>query len=301
MPSFDSLRDEYHGLLATATVRERWAPIAEAKARRILANKSRYQEIERATGVPWDVIACIHCMEGDLNFGTHLANGDSLQRHTVNVPAGRIPGKSPPFTFKEAAIDALQLDGATKITDWSPEMKCYFFEKFNGWGYRMHHPDVKSAYLWSGTNHYTSGKYVSDGQWSQGAVSGQIGAIAVLKKIEELDISHEQVITSSRKLTFLSRLKKAIYTVGGGWFTADTLNIAPDFLSRIQGFMADHKLVMVIVGIALLVGVFKIIEVMTVQDAKDGRYTPSGMAEPVIEPDHEPHPKVGKDAPENVS
>ena len=36
-------------------------------------------------------------------------------------------------------------------------------EAYNGSGYRDKHPDVKTPYLWSFSNHYTRGKYVADG------------------------------------------------------------------------------------------------------------------------------------------
>jgi len=44
---------------------------------------------------------------------------------------------------------------------------------------------VKSPYLWSYSNLYTSGKYVGDGQWSETAVSRQCGAMVLLKRLQE--------------------------------------------------------------------------------------------------------------------
>ena len=31
---------------------------------------------------------------------------------------------------------------------------------FNGWGYRLYHPNVKTPYLWSYTDKYSKGKYI---------------------------------------------------------------------------------------------------------------------------------------------
>lgn len=62
-------------------------------------------------------------------------------------------------------------------------------ERYNGTGYRRHHPDVPSPYLWSGAQHYKQGKYVADGKWSDTAVSKQVGGAVLLKLIlEEIGI-----------------------------------------------------------------------------------------------------------------
>ena len=70
---------------------------------------------------------------------------------------------------------------------WTPARACYEIEKFNGFGYRNHHRQVKSPYLWSFSNHYACGKYVADGRFSTDAVDAQCGAIPLLKRIMELD------------------------------------------------------------------------------------------------------------------
>jgi lysozyme family protein len=59
---------------------------------RILGKKDRYQAVEDKTQVPWFIAAVIHSLEGDLNFSTHLHNGDSLIQKTVHVPKGRPDG-----------------------------------------------------------------------------------------------------------------------------------------------------------------------------------------------------------------
>ena len=47
---------------------------------------------------------------------------------------------------------------------------------------------VPSPYLWSGTNVYTRGKFVRDGVYDPNAVSAQIGAVALLKRMAALGI-----------------------------------------------------------------------------------------------------------------
>jgi lysozyme family protein len=48
--------------------------------------------------------------------------------------------------------------------DWSTPAVLHRLEGFNGYGYRKFHPNVPSPYLWSGSNHYTRGKYIADGK-----------------------------------------------------------------------------------------------------------------------------------------
>ena len=152
---------------------------------RIVGHKETYRAVEQLTKVPWFAIAIIHNLEAGGDFTRHLHNGDRLTARTVHVPAGRPSSGNPPFTWEESAVDALEYDGLTQITDWSIEHLAYLFENFNGWGYRLYHSHVKSPYLWSYSNHYTSGKYVGDGLWSETAVSRQCGAMVLLKRLQE--------------------------------------------------------------------------------------------------------------------
>jgi lysozyme family protein len=64
--------------------------------------------------------------------------------------------------------------------DWSIEGILFQLEAYNGWGYRNHH-GINTPYLWSGSNQYTSGKYVADGKFDPTAVSKQIGGALLLK------------------------------------------------------------------------------------------------------------------------
>jgi len=61
-------------------------------------------------------------------------------------------------------------------------------EKYNGTGYRLYHPQVKTPYLWSYSNYYIRGKYVRDGTFSNSAVSKQIGAGILLRVMVEKKI-----------------------------------------------------------------------------------------------------------------
>jgi hypothetical protein len=106
-----------------------------------------------------------------------------LKARTVHVPAGRPKTGKPPFTWEQSAIDALRGRGLGAWKDWSVPGTLYQLEAYNGFGYRDHHPTVPSPYLWSFSNHYTRGKYVADGRFSPTAVSQQVGAALLLKRL----------------------------------------------------------------------------------------------------------------------
>lgn len=189
MPTFEQLEDEYATLWASMEIRASAMPALSNTARRIIAARDRYQEIEAATGVPWFVVGVIHAMEAGLRWDRHLHNGDPLLRPTVQVPAGRPANGKGPFTFEESACDALLMKRLDAVPHWTVPRIAYELERYNGWGYRLYHPEVASPYLWSGTTHYSRGKYVADNKWSATAVSGQSGAMALLKRIAELEPS----------------------------------------------------------------------------------------------------------------
>jgi lysozyme family protein len=181
--SYDKLRPEYERLWQTMEIHPDKRKVVDAVARRILANKDRYVEVEAATTVPWFVIGILHTMECGGNFRLHLHNGDPLYRKTVRVPQGRPPG-NPPWTWEESAIDALKLKNLHTITDWCPARLAWVLELFNGFGYR--NKGLPSPYLWSYSQHYSKGKYVADGQFSPTAVSTQAGGMVLFKALMDL-------------------------------------------------------------------------------------------------------------------
>ena len=146
-----------------------------------IANKARYVEIERATGVTWPHIAVLHRRESDADFNTYLGNGQSLNQVTTIVPKGRGPFSS----FTEGAIDALRYDGLDKVIDWRLEKILYYCETFNGLGYE--NKDLPSPYIWGGTNQQRSGKYVSDGVFDPNVMDTQPGCAPILQMIAQLD------------------------------------------------------------------------------------------------------------------
>lgn len=180
-----NLKNEYLARWHGAYVLTKWQDETARACDVIIAHKDRYKIVETATGVPWHVVACIHGMESNFDFSTHLHNGDSLQDYTYHVPAGRPHvGHPPPFRWTESAVDALKIEGFENIIEWDVANTLFSLEKYNGWGYRAH-PGHVSQYLWSGTSEATSGKFVSDGVWRSNAASDQIGCVAMWKELEK--------------------------------------------------------------------------------------------------------------------
>ena len=186
-----SLAAEYRRLFAKASIRPSWAARMKKAAQIVYRGKARYEKIAARFNCPWPLIGVIHKMEGDCDFTTHLHNGNSLAERTYEVPAGRPKKGSPPFSWEESAIDAIEMKGWGEITKWTLERAMYELERYNGFGYRLYHPTVLTPYIFSGTVLYTAGKYVKDGAkgWRSDAVSGQTGALGILLALAEIDPS----------------------------------------------------------------------------------------------------------------
>lgn len=180
-----ALATEYQELFNTMEIDPaRFAEVDRIVAR-ILPNKTKYEAVASTVKAPWFFVAAIHNMESGLRMDRHLHNGDPLTARTRQVPANRPSTGTPPFSWEESAVDALQLRKIDTVVTWNLERILYEMEGYNGWGYRLHHQHVKSPYLWSFSNHYTRGKYVADGTWSDTARSQQCGAAVIIKRLEQ--------------------------------------------------------------------------------------------------------------------
>lgn len=150
-------------------------------ARKIERNRDRYIEVEKISGVKWEIIAVLHNMECGLRFDQHLHNGDPLTARTWQVPKGRPTTGKPPFTFTVSAVDALRYDKMDKVNWKDLTTSLNALEGYNGWGYRKH--GIPSQYLWSATSVAKPGKFIRDNVWSSTAVSSQIGVVPILKEL----------------------------------------------------------------------------------------------------------------------
>jgi lysozyme family protein len=184
-PRYDNLFREYTALWSEMAVQRSRLPQVDGIVDRIVANRQRYQVVEQSTGVPWYVTAAIHNLEASLSFQSHLHNGDPLSERTVRIPRGRPLHGQPQFAWETSAHDALQHKGLAGNRDWSVQRIAYVLEGYSGWGYRLYHPEVKTPYLWSFSNHYDRGKYLADGYWSSSTVSEQCGAMVLLYRLEQ--------------------------------------------------------------------------------------------------------------------
>lgn len=184
------LVQEYLNLWHSCQIRPEWVQEVRETALKISARKADYVgvafEVNSGT-LPWYIVGILHYLECNLNFSLHLHNGDSLQYRTKHEPKGRPFRGEPPFTWQESAIDALRVRGWGSIYRWDIPRILFELEEWNGFGYRLHHSDVYTPYLWSGTNHYWMGKYTQDGKFDPLAQSKQVGAAPLLLQFGEAE------------------------------------------------------------------------------------------------------------------
>jgi lysozyme family protein len=185
--SFDVLKAEYSTFFATTQLRPDRSELADWHRRVMLQYRSRYEAVEKTTGVPWFLIGAIHGLEASYNFRAHFHNGDfPLSARTRQVPANRPPNWRAPYTWEASAKDALTLLGFVGKSDWTLERTLYRLEAYNGFGYRR--LGVPSPYLWSFSNHYETGKFVADGKWNPAARSQQCGAATKIKMLVDAGV-----------------------------------------------------------------------------------------------------------------
>lgn len=198
-----TLQREYLELYTSMEISLNKLSIIESNVDKILQNKSRYKAVGDPLSIPWYFVGIIHNMESSLNFSRHLHNGDPLSNRTKNVPSGRPKTGTPPFSWEVSATDALKYHDLNHVKNWPLERILYEFERYNGWGYRLYHKHVYSPYLWSFSNRYTKGKYIADGTWNDVAVSQQIGAVVLLRRLEQRsEIEPFLELSSAKKSLF---------------------------------------------------------------------------------------------------
>jgi lysozyme family protein len=198
--SFEALRPEYEELWAKVIVPGGIRPdrLVDAKreARAIIdpRAKVRFDSVEQLTGVPWFVTGIISTREGGSppNFHAWLHNGDPMfdhtgkPRQTVDVPSHRPP--DPACSWEDGACDAYTIEGLIHKNCWSPAFVAWVLEKFNGWGYREWH-HMPSPYVWGSTVVQTPGKYVKDHDFDPTEMDTQIGGMALLAALMQIDPS----------------------------------------------------------------------------------------------------------------
>lgn len=178
--------------------------IFDAQARKLIepSVKARYVGVTerlRQAGVqpvPWWFIAIVSVREygGPPRWDRQLGQGDPLDQVSTHEPVGRGPFLSHPGdvtpgndAWTRGCLDAL-IDcapHAAKWADWTAGGVMTLFEAYNGYGYANR--GVPSAYVWSGSDQYVSGKYVRDHVYDPDAVDVQLGCAPLLARMMALD------------------------------------------------------------------------------------------------------------------
>ncbi|HVG41678.1 MAG TPA: hypothetical protein VM888_08705 [Chitinophagaceae bacterium] len=199
--TFSSMKNEYGQLFNDCRIKDEKYNDVDACIKKMVAAKSRYDTVAARTGIPWYFIGIVHNMECSGSFTCHLHNGDPLTARTVHVPKGLPKNGEPPYNWGDSAEDSLRSKALDKWTDWSISGMLYQLERYNGFGYRT--KGINTPYLWSGSNQYSKGKYTADGTFSATAVSKQIGAAVLLRRLSEkqlIDVQEPDVLTELKRL-----------------------------------------------------------------------------------------------------
>jgi len=181
----DELRHDYQKMFATCVIhQERTAEVDEI-INALVEAREHYQAVGQQLNIPWFVVAVLHQSDTNGDFNVHLHNGDPLTERTRHLPDGRPIEGEPPFRWEDSAADALRLYHFDLFQDWSISGILFLLEGRGGWGYRLHHPEVSSPYLWNYSTHYTRGKYVTDDTWSETSIAQSCGAAVLLRRLAE--------------------------------------------------------------------------------------------------------------------
>ena len=148
--------------------------------------------------VPWWFIAVVSEREygGPPRWDRQLGQGDPLHEVSRHVPSGMGPylihdGDTTPGndSWTRCCVDVLVNSApyAAHWTDWTAGGVLTLWEEYNGLGYAAR--GVPSAYVWSGTDQYVSGKYIADHVYRASAIDVQEGCAPILAMMMALDPS----------------------------------------------------------------------------------------------------------------
>ena len=167
------LRGEDSGLFEKIKINDALKNRLDDAAETMNKHRPRYESISAAVGIPWYVIGVLHLIECNFDFDRALVS--NLQAHREEESLS---------LFEQTAAEALRTLGFLDWSDYSVEGTLYRLEMHGGFEYRWYHPEVKSPFLWAGTNQYTKGRYI-DGKFDANAVVEQIGAATILFVMQE--------------------------------------------------------------------------------------------------------------------
>lgn len=165
------------------------------------SEKLAFNLVAKETNIPWWLVATINSLEMGRNMNGTILNGEPWKQKTKKHPAGLGPWKN----WVEAAVWGLRY-GAKQwgfdLAKWSWGVgDCFYFaESWNGHGARSDagkdfNPPYASAYIYSATQFYSSGKFVEvetkpgSGKYksvvNRDLVSQQLGVMAFAKALEK--------------------------------------------------------------------------------------------------------------------
>lgn len=167
--------EHYEGLYESMHEIGEWRKRIATAECAVLNGKALYERVAMDAGVPWEFIGLVHLMEAGCNPTRQILNGQRWDNVTTLVPVGRGPWDA----WEDSAIEAL---AALRGMPRTPGMIARELEIWNGLGYATR--GLNSPYLWSGSNHGVGlGKFVRDGKYDPNAVSDQVGAMVVLRRL----------------------------------------------------------------------------------------------------------------------
>lgn len=187
--TFDTTKNLYQQEWSGMTVTRESVALYQAK--QIASGKDRYNAISQIVRVPWFVLGITHCREAGMppQWNACLQNGEKIigtGRKTKLVPINQGPFP----TFEDSVKAAVKTDDLDQINfedGFGPEHCAFFWEAFNGWGYRAH--GIPSPYDWAGTSVQKPGKYTADGKYDSSVMDTQIGGMALLYELMRIDSS----------------------------------------------------------------------------------------------------------------
>lgn len=181
--------DGYANAFWSATLRADWINQIDATIDKIVSARPQLEKVGQATQTPWYLVGVFWMLETGGSFSVHLLNGDPLTAQTVHVPAHRPeiwpppPGQDP---WEYSAADAIRYYKLSRLEAAGLGEMLSALELANGRGYQSR--GLFSPYLWNGTNLYDKGKFVSDHIWDPNAVSAQVGAVALLRRLQDKSV-----------------------------------------------------------------------------------------------------------------
>jgi lysozyme family protein len=187
IPNYDAIAPGYENLLSGVKIMPNRRDEVSRACVRLLQNRSVYAEVGQRARVPTALLMALNYREDSGRLDCYLGNGQPLNHRTTIVPIGRGPFPN----WVAGALDALHLDGLDKVADlpggWTWARLCFEAELWNGFGYRAR--GIPSPYVFGATNAQRPGKFPRDHVFDPTMMDPQLGVVAIILGLIELDPS----------------------------------------------------------------------------------------------------------------